>query len=124
MRREEARLSLMLSPVRYRREKGAEANLERLMLDVGYAPSKPPRSVVIPRSGGRRGTLTQRERDIFARYMREATRAARQMAAGSRFMRTDPLTQEKILKKLYRDARDRANDIVMPSVIRRARAGQ
>jgi hypothetical protein len=124
IKREESPLSLMLSPIRYRREKGKEAELERLMLDIGYAPSKPPKSVVIPRSGGRRGTLTQRERDVFARYMRQATRQARRLAASASFKRADPIAQEKLLKKLYRDARDRANDIVMGGVIRRARAGR
>jgi hypothetical protein len=122
--REENVVSRMISPIRYRREKGAEANLERLMLDIGYVPGKPPRSITIPRTGGRKGVLNQRERDTYARFMREATAVARRLTANPSFMRADPLYQEKVLKRLYRDARDRAQSIVLPSVIRRASVGR
>ncbi|GAG11704.1 unnamed protein product, partial [marine sediment metagenome] len=67
VRREESPLSTMFSPIRYRREKGAEANLERLMLDVGYVPSRPPKSITIPRTGGRKAPLLQREKEVFSR---------------------------------------------------------
>lgn len=119
IKREEHPVSRMLSPVRYRREKGKEAAFERLMLDVGYIPSRPPKSITVPGTGGRKTELRQKEKDVYARHMRQATKVARRLAADSKFMKLDPLLQEKELKKLYRLARDRAFRIVGPAVVRR-----
>ncbi len=120
--REEAAVSRLLSPIRYRREKpGKEGDLERMMLDVGYIPSRPPKSVTVPGTGGKKIELSQKEKDVYARHMREATKVARKLASDRRFRRLDPLLQEKELKKLWRTARDRAFRYVGPSVVRRFR---
>jgi Mn-dependent DtxR family transcriptional regulator len=120
LKREESALSRFVSPVRYRHEAGKEADLERLMLDVGYFPARPPKTITIPGSGGRKGELHQKEREVYARFMRVATERARRLASDPRFKRLDPLRQEKMLKDLYRDARDAASERVAPVVARRA----
>jgi hypothetical protein len=120
MQREEHPLSRWLSPFRYGTEKGPEANLERIFLDVGYIPSRAPRTVTIPGTGGRKAKLTQQERDLYGQFKTRATRFARSMAQNPSFMALEPWQKEELLKRVYRYAHDAAHRAMVASAARRA----
>jgi hypothetical protein len=118
--RREHPISRAISPIRYGRERPGK-ELEKLMLDIGYIPSRPPKSITVPGTGGRKALLTQREKQIYSNAMRAATDRLRRFAADPAFMRADPLQQEEVLKRVFRQARDSARRLVLPSVMRRGK---
>jgi N12 class adenine-specific DNA methylase len=117
--RDEHPLSRWLNPFRYATEKGPEANLERIFIDVGYIPSNAPRTVTIPGTRGRKVKLTQEERDLYGRFKERATMVARNMAQNEQFLALDPWAQEDMLKRIYRYAHDAAHRAMVASAARR-----
>ncbi len=118
--RREHPISRAISPIRYAREQPGK-DLERVMLDIGYIPSRPPKSITVPGTGGRKALLNQREKQVYANAMQQATEGLRRIVAQPGFMEADPLLKEQVLKRAFRQARDAASRIVLPSVMQRGK---
>jgi hypothetical protein len=120
LKREEHPLSLWINPFRYSVEKGPEANLERIFLDVGYIPSNAPKTLTIPGTSGRKVALTGEERQLYSDFKERATAYARTLAQNEQFLGLEPFMQEEFLKRIYRYSHDAAHKAMLASVMKRA----
>lgn len=120
VQRGEDPISRFLSPFRYSKEAGPEANLERLFLETGYNPAAPPKFVTVAK---RKIELTQDEREVYAGYAARATAFARKLAQNQDWSGMSELEKEEFLRRVYRMAHDAAHRDVTMRVIKRARTG-
>ena len=112
-------LSRFLSPVQVTSDK-PEADLERQLVELGYTPGQPSRTLPIPGTGGKKVHLTDSEYRVVQESNAEAARMLRPRLGALR--RMDPEAQEKAIRAVYDRARDNARMRLMRNSGFRARA--
>lgn len=123
VQRPENALSRFVSPVRYSKEAGPEANLERVFLELGYNPSAPPKTARLPKSN-RDYFLSREERGYYSEFAGRATAFARGLVDQPGWNELDDYQKEEVLKRLYRFAHDAARRQVYQSLYGRIWAGK
>ena len=78
----------------------------------------------IPGAMGRKVTLTQREREIYAAYASRATQFARNLTSNTDWDGLDIYAKTEFLKRIYRFAHDAARREIRRSMLARVGAGQ
>jgi hypothetical protein len=113
-------ITRFMSPFRYQKEAGPEANLERLFIETGYSPAAPPKELSV---SGRKIDLTAEERQVYSAYASRATAFARNLAANRDWSGLETIQKEEVLRRIYRFAHDAARRDVGARMLRRVKAG-
>ena len=103
--------------------KGAEADLERLLVDIGYTPGRPSRDVTIPGTRGQKVRLSDKEYAFMERAREQAADRARRWVRSPGFRRLGPEEQRDRIERLFSRASSDARRRLMPRLRRRLRRG-
>jgi len=106
----------------YREAFGIEP-LRRAMVEAGYAPQPPARSITIPNSLGKKVELTPAEYRVFVDHDRRMAERLRTAMLDPRFRQKTPEAKRQFIEQRYQLAADDARRKVLPFVLRRVRAG-
>ena len=99
--------------------------VEKLLLDIGYTPSPPSRTVTIPGTRGKgKVRLGEREYAYLVRAREQAAERVRKALRSPGFRRLDPEEQRKRIESLFSRASSDARKRLMPRLRRRFRGAQ
>jgi hypothetical protein len=121
IRREGTAVERFAAPYYRTAAKGAEADLERFLVDIGYTPGRPGRDVTIPGTRGQKVRLSDKEYAYVERAREQAADRIRRALRSPGFRRLGPEEQRRRIESLFSRASSDARRRLMPRLRRRLR---